>query len=495
MNNCSLVILSCDSYSDIWDTFFKLKDKYWKDCTYETYLLTETKKCDYCNTINVDLPIELWTSRIRKSLEQIKTDYVLLMIDDFFIRNKVNQERIDYILDNFSDNTAFFNFEQEYDTNNIECGLNGFKKRINGICKISCQAGIWDRKKLINLLNVSCTPWEWERLNIALDYDYYINSSDLIIDYGFKVGDFSLVGGKWSKEIIPFFEKEKISIDLTKRGFFLDSDQFSIVIPNYNNEEWLEKCINSLKQQTYKNWKVYIIDDQSTDNSMSIIKSCTKGINAEIVENEIKLYNGGSRNVGILKAKNDNHNGYLIFIDSDDWLANDRVLENIHNFLIKNNKPDLITLGYRAKDGNNILNTAYSKFNSKFELFKADTICCAVWAKCFKVSIAPLFEYNTLMEDRNYHYRLVYNCNTMLPFGEITHIWNKSNKKSITTNKNQLYDSKMQAIMDWDSCAYRHIAGMICILKELKEQEYIDYIKYKISECKKRIDKGIYQQF
>ena len=144
------------------------------------------------------------------------------MMDDYFIRDYVNQKRIDYVLSHFNSNTAFFNFEQEYDNNNIECGLNGFKKRINGICKISCQAGIWNREKLIKLLNISCDPWEWERLNITRDYDYYINSSDLIIDYGYKVGNFSIVQGKWSKEIVSFFEKEKNKYGLLKKRFFLN---------------------------------------------------------------------------------------------------------------------------------------------------------------------------------------------------------------------------------------------------------------------------------
>ena len=189
----SLLILSCDNYSDLWEPFFKLKNKYWKDCKYKTYITTETKDCKYATALKHNYPIEQWTTRLKKSLEEIDTKYVLIMDGDFFIRDYVDQSRIDYALSHFNDNTAFFNFEQEYDNYNIECGLEGFKKRGKGICKISCQAGLWDREKLIKLLNISCSPWEWERLNIARDYDYYINSGELIINYGYKVGDFSIV--------------------------------------------------------------------------------------------------------------------------------------------------------------------------------------------------------------------------------------------------------------------------------------------------------------
>ena len=119
---------------------------------------------------------------------------------------------------------------------------------------------------------------------------------------------------------------------------------------------------------------------------------------------------------------------------------------------------------------------------------------CAVWCKCFKVSVAPLFEYNTLMEDRNYHYRLINRCDTYANFNRITHTWNKMNTKSITTDKGQVYKSDLQSPIVWNNCAYRHIAGMLDLLGELKDQKYIDYIKMKINQCLDNIRRGIYQQ-
>lgn len=494
--DCSVLILSCDSYSDCWSPFFQLKDKYWKDCPYETYVATETKDCKYAKALKHNYPIDQWTTRIREALKEIKTKYVLLMVDDFFIRDYVDQKRIDYVLKHFDDNTAFFNFEQEYDNNNVECGLDGFKKRINGICKISCQAGIWNREKLIKLLNISCSPWEWERLNIAKDYDYYINSSDCIIDYGFKVGDFSIVHGKWSQEIVPFFEKESIEIDYSKRGFFLSKNKFSIVIPNYNNSQWIKQCIDSVKNQTYRNWEIFIVDDMSTDNSVDVIEKTIKGYkNITLMQNEIKLYNGGSRNVGILQAKKSNKDGYLLFVDSDDWLADNKVIEELSRFIELNNYPDVITMGYQYFMNNQTKGSFISTYDNKLELFKADgKTMCAVWCKCFKVSKAPLFEYNTLMEDRNYHYRLINRCETYANFPRITHTWNRMNIKSITTDKDQLYKSELQATIKWDNCSRRHVAGMLDLLEELKDEEYKKYIREKIQRCEENIRRGIHQQ-
>ena len=81
--------------------------------------------------------------------------------------------------------------------------------------------GMWQKKALLDALNITCQPWEIERLNIALDYEYYINSGDYIIDWGYvtwiPTGVFK---GRWCRNIIPFFEKEGIKIDYNERGFY-----------------------------------------------------------------------------------------------------------------------------------------------------------------------------------------------------------------------------------------------------------------------------------
>ena len=80
--------------------------------------------------------------------------------------------------------------------------------------------GIWQKEKLIQALNITCRPWEIERLNIAVG-EYYINSEDFIINIGYEFQKpFAITKGKWAKEIIPFFEKEGIEMDYSKRGFY-----------------------------------------------------------------------------------------------------------------------------------------------------------------------------------------------------------------------------------------------------------------------------------
>ena len=99
----------------------------------------------------------------------------------------------------------------------------------------------------------------------------------------------------------------------------------SIIIPNYNKEKYIEKCVNSVLEQSYMPKEIIIVDDCSTDNSRRIIEKLAK-------ENEtIKLIypktNGGvskARNLGLQNASYD----YVTFIDSDDFYINVDKLKN-----------------------------------------------------------------------------------------------------------------------------------------------------------------------
>lgn len=93
----------------------------------------------------------------------------------------------------------------------------------------------------------------------------------------------------------------------------------SIIVPVYNTENYLEKCLYSLVNQTYKNIEIIIIDDGSPDNSMNIIQKFV------LADNRVKVIS--QKNQGLSGAKNtgmNNANGdYIMFIDSDDWIEID----------------------------------------------------------------------------------------------------------------------------------------------------------------------------
>lgn len=93
----------------------------------------------------------------------------------------------------------------------------------------------------------------------------------------------------------------------------------SIIVPVYNTENYLEKCLYSLVNQTYKNIEIIIIDDGSTDNSMNIIQKFVLADNRVKVISQKNQGLSGARNTGMNNANGD----YIMFIDSDDWIEID----------------------------------------------------------------------------------------------------------------------------------------------------------------------------
>lgn len=105
----------------------------------------------------------------------------------------------------------------------------------------------------------------------------------------------------------------------------------SIIVPVYNSQIHLEKCLESIINQTYKNIEIIIVDDGSTDNSKSIINKYTQKC-SNILSFEIPhLGVANARNYGIEKASGD----YFLFVDSDDYIELD-LIENLYKIL--NNK-------------------------------------------------------------------------------------------------------------------------------------------------------------
>lgn len=201
-----ILVLSCDKYEPCWRAFFKLLDKYWKGHP-KVYLVTERKKCKHCETINIDS--DVWSERFIGALREIKEDYVLTMLDDFFIRDYVNVDRINEI--KFTDDIMCYNFELEYREPALRLNDWDIQKN-NQVYLNSCQPTLWNKKLLMQRLYNSLNPQEWELQNIDSKYIHFINNRDFIIDIGYRHQDLSvgwgITRGKLSRECKEFLEKE-----------------------------------------------------------------------------------------------------------------------------------------------------------------------------------------------------------------------------------------------------------------------------------------------
>ena len=104
----------------------------------------------------------------------------------------------------------------------------------------------------------------------------------------------------------------------------MDNVKVSIIIPAYNVEKYILKCINSLLEQTEKEIEIIIVDDGSKDKTNLIVKEIIKKhANIVLIEQGNKGVSA-ARNAGLQNAKGK----YTMFIDADDWLEKDAI-ENL----------------------------------------------------------------------------------------------------------------------------------------------------------------------
>ena len=101
----------------------------------------------------------------------------------------------------------------------------------------------------------------------------------------------------------------------------MEISKVSVIVPAYNVEKYIEKCVNSIRQQTYKNLEIIVVNDGSTDSTEAILAKIAKNDNRVIV---ISVENSGvsaARNCGIENCSGE----YIVFVDGDDYLASDFV--------------------------------------------------------------------------------------------------------------------------------------------------------------------------
>lgn len=188
-----------------------------------------------------------------------------------------------------------------------------------------------------------------------------------------------------------------------------ENDLISVVIPVYNVEQYLPKCIESIMNQTYKNLEIILVNDGSTDGSQKICEEYKS------IDNRIKIINkenGGlsdARNVGI-----DNSSGnYITFIDSDDYIDDDYVY-TLYKSLISYNA-DMSIASHKIIYPKRIIDKATDeKFcaNSKKVLEKIlydEGIDLSAWGKLYKKSLFNNIKFpkGRLFEDSATTYRLI----------------------------------------------------------------------------------------
>lgn len=219
-NKCSIIVSSCDKYSDIWEAFFTLFFKYWPDCPFKIYLISGTKTYPDSRISTIFFGEDKqWASNIKLALQKISAPYFLYLQEDYLFKSAIDIKRIMDLLD-----VAM--------RHNVGCiclvpapapdtalaqhpGLGEITKgKLYSVC---LQATIWKKDTFESLLVDGETAWDMEingsGRSVGVQEPFW-GVYHKAVDYP----DWTAVKrGMWLYDAVELCQKEGITIDTTKR--------------------------------------------------------------------------------------------------------------------------------------------------------------------------------------------------------------------------------------------------------------------------------------
>lgn len=279
----------------------------------------------------------------------------------------------------------------------------------------------------------------------------------------------------------------------------------SIIVPVYKVEKYLRKCIDSILQQTLKDFELILVNDGSPDSCGSICDEYAK------VDSRIRVIhkkNGGlsdARNSGIEIAQG----RYLGFIDSDDYIEND-MYEVLYNNIVSNNA-DIAVCGYYDCYKNTIIprgnSGKISIKNTEESVEMLKKMLPVAWNKLYKREIFKdiRYPYGKFNEDTFIIIDILMNCKKMV-YIDIPKYYYLKRKNSIM--KNSFNVKQLDIIEAWEKClflvekyfprqvdiikakylgAYFQLIDKIVLMDNYKENEHYKRIKLKLKNSKKEI--------
>ena len=218
----------------------------------------------------------------------------------------------------------------------------------------------------------------------------------------------------------------------------------SIIIPVYNAEKYLPKCIESVLSQTYKTFELILINDGSSDNSAEIC--------ATYAEKDSRIKPIHQKNAGVSAARNrgiSEANGeYICFIDADDWIEKDYLDHFISN--IELSYSDFIISGYTydyEKSGKVIKYDPPKKNAQLYEDIKIlipslidNKMLKSVWSKLFKLSIIKKYKIHfdttiSYSEDVVFCWTYLFHINSINTIPNAGYHYRNEEAGSLTTKK------------------------------------------------------------
>lgn len=230
MEHMSILVVSCDRYSDLWGIFCRLFKKYWPDCPYKKYFGSNHKRVNVDGFIPICVGDDIsWADNLKAMLDKIDSPYVLMLIEDFFLDRRVKTDKVEKLL-RFArkhevdcirlrpNPPAFRTINKELDIGFIGYGEPYY---------VSSQPAIWKKETLYALLKDGYSIWDFELKNSAESNGYkykFLCTNKRVISHRNGVER-----GKYYRSVIHFLKKNQIPVQLHGRGTIHDTTPFFVV--------------------------------------------------------------------------------------------------------------------------------------------------------------------------------------------------------------------------------------------------------------------------
>jgi hypothetical protein len=247
MSETPLLVASCDKYADLWEPFFTLLWKQWPDCPYPIYLGSNYKV--YADkrvaTITVGEDIS-WATSVLQMLDYLKTDYVILFLEDFLIKRSVDTKAVDHLV----------HIAKEKKVGCLRLAAlmplalppTRPLAEIPGIgviepgdpYRVTAQAAVWRVETLRCLLVPGSNAWEFETLGTQLSEEIshpFWGVYEPVIVY-----DQCVEKGKWKPEGLAICREAGVQVDLGTRAAFTEeelSNHYSTI--SFNSQRYFSK--------------------------------------------------------------------------------------------------------------------------------------------------------------------------------------------------------------------------------------------------------------
>ncbi len=216
--SCAVMVMSCDRYQDLWLPFFTLLGRYWPDCPFPIYLGANRAKHDDSRVTTLPVGDHEWSKRLRLCLEQIDTEYVLLLLEDYFLDKRISTAGILHNLETLHAlGGTVLRLYPLPGPDAIVPGHGGIGV-IHPLApyRMSAQPAIWNRIHLLRLLVDDESIWDFE-------WDGTIRSREAGGEfYSTKTKVFPhrhvIERGRWFWNAARHFRKQQVGCDFAARG-------------------------------------------------------------------------------------------------------------------------------------------------------------------------------------------------------------------------------------------------------------------------------------